>query len=96
MHFTHKFDYTMIVTRQELRLIGLALGGRIKDLKDITAAKALNVKILELLSHGLAQELTKIEDALEWATTTGESPEAVSRLLPEAHENGSSPRDTPA
>lgn len=72
MQVAQSHEYTLKVTQKELRLIGLALGGRLKDFDDVTASKALNVRLLELLTISLGQELNRVEDALEWATRESE------------------------
>lgn len=66
MQVQQKFQYNLEVTRPELRLIGLALAGKIKpNTSDAREAFELNKRLLEAQAHGLSEELGRIDGALE-------------------------------
>ena len=73
MQIQQKFTYNMEVSRQELRLIGLALAGRLKDNStDAKAAAELNKKLLELQAHELTEELSRIDGVLRVINPDGD------------------------
>jgi hypothetical protein len=60
-----KIHYTLEVTRPELRLIGLALAGKLRpNSNDAREALDLNLKLLEAQAHELSEELNRIDGAL--------------------------------
>lgn len=59
------FEFTLTLTRAELRIVGLALAGRLKDGKDQEAARGLNESLLEHRRRLLLDELDVVEGAQE-------------------------------
>ena len=60
-----KIHYILEITRPELRLIGLALAGKLRpNSNDAREALELNQKLLEAQAHELSEELTRIDGAL--------------------------------
>jgi hypothetical protein len=55
---------TLTFTKEELRVIGLALAGRLKE-RDVAMARALNDKLLETRQKILRDELDALEGAIE-------------------------------
>lgn len=60
---THDPVFTVKLTRAEMRLVGLALAGRLKDAKDVAQAKELNKALLEHRKRLLLEELSLLEGA---------------------------------
>jgi len=83
MQVHSKYSYTLEVTRPEIRLIGLALAGKIRpNSGDAREALELNQKLLEALAHGLSEELTRIDGALERSCVRDEPPGSESPVEP--------------
>jgi hypothetical protein len=72
-----KINYTLEVTRPELRLIGLALAGKLRpNSNDAREALDLNLKLLEAQAHELSEELTRIDGALAYVRDEPRRPES--------------------
>jgi hypothetical protein len=73
MQIQQKFTYILEVNRPELRLIGLALAGKLRpNSSDSRDALVLNQKLLEMQAHELSNELGRIDGALERCVVTTE------------------------
>ena len=64
-------EYTLQVSKEELRLICLALAGKLgsgsglRSAVDHENARALNVRLLKMAHHSLSAQLDSLENALE-------------------------------
>jgi len=66
-HMDLRTEYVLTLTPAEFRLVGLALSGRLRDSKDILAARELNIPLLEIsVRHG-AERQQAVERNLEVA-----------------------------
>lgn len=61
MHLEADPTYVLKLTRKEIRVVGLALAGKLKAQEDIKLAAELNVRILEARKRVAQEELTYLE-----------------------------------
>lgn len=74
MHTDVETNYKLSLTAAELRVIGLALAGKIKDASDVKAAKTLNVMLCEQRDAKLAEQRENAAHALRLAIKESEAP----------------------
>lgn len=64
MHVTPAFHVNVSFSRSELRIVGLALAGRLVEKADLAEAAELNLRLLEHRKRLLQEELVLVEGAL--------------------------------
>ena len=62
-------------TQEELKVVGLALVGRLKDTRDIQLAQELNFKLLEGRKRILEEQVLYVDNALARATNLAQEVE---------------------
>jgi hypothetical protein len=73
-----KIEYVLHVSKEEMRLLCLALAGKLgsgsgpKAARDAESARLLNVRLLEMAHRTLAAQVDSLENALELAPRTPE------------------------
>lgn len=72
MHTEIKQTYTLVLTSEEFRLIGLAIAGKLKDADDTMAAKELNAKLCLQKVKSLKDQLDVAEQASRLAQKESE------------------------
>ncbi len=66
MEMVGQFKFQVALTRQELRIVGLALSGRLKARSDVTEALKLNDTLLIHWERVLASELGMVQGARDY------------------------------
>lgn len=67
---------TLRLSREEFRLVGLALAGRLPE-RQRAAAAELNARLLRQQAHSMEESLSLVTAALTRATEPGETPPAA-------------------